>query len=245
MFEREFPYYDSFLAKQREFILALDSAALHPKKVKKIFSTGHEIAKRLHKYNALESEVLHPALIFNDFKGGEYQDYLFLPGRLHRWKRVDLVIDAMRYVKSPVILKIAGTGEDEGFFHKKASGHPKVEFLGKISDVELIDFYANTLAVPFVPLREDYGYVTVEAFKSCKPVITCTDSGETTYFVKNDHNGFVCEPNPKAIAEKIDYLFQNRSKAIEMGLKGRATIDYISWEKVATTLIDSLRTGCD
>jgi glycosyltransferase involved in cell wall biosynthesis len=241
MFEKEFPYSDPSLLEQRKFIHTLDSAALDPKRIKKIFSIGFEVTNRLRKYNGLESEVLHPALLSDNFKAGEYNDYLFLPGRLHRWKRVDLLIDAMRYTKSPVKFKIAGTGEDEGFFRNKARNDPRIEFLGKISDEELIDLYAGALAVPFAPLNEDYGYVTLEAFRSSKPVITCTDSGEPAHFVKNQYNGFVCEPNPQDIAEKIDYLFQNREKAAEMGLNGRKTTADISWANIANTLIGTLR----
>jgi glycosyltransferase involved in cell wall biosynthesis len=155
------------------------------------------------------------------------------------------MIDAMQYVKSPLTLKIAGTGEDEGFFRRRAANHPKVEFLGKIPDDELIDLYANTLAVPFVPINEDFGYVTLEAFKSCKPIITCTDSGEPTFFVKDGYNGLVCDPDPRAIAQKIDDLFQNQHKATEMGQNGYATTNNINWTTIATTLIDALRTDCD
>ena len=61
----------------------------------------------------------------------------------------------------------------------------------------LADLYADALLVPFVPKHEDYGLITIEAFKSGKPVLTCTDSGETLEFVRDGHNGYVVEPNAK------------------------------------------------
>jgi glycosyltransferase involved in cell wall biosynthesis len=245
MFESEYPNPVPPLLEQRKFIHVLDSIALKSTSVKKIYSIGHEVANRLQKYNLLESEVLHPALFFDNFKTGEPNDYIFMPGRLHRWKRVDLIIDAMQYTKCPVKLKIAGTGEDEGFFRKIANNDSRIEFLGRVTDDELVDLYAGALAIPYTPVHEDYGYVTLEAFKSCKPVITCKDSGEPTYFVKNDFNGFVCDPNPQEIAEKIDYLFQNRDKVEEMGLNGKSTIAHISWENIAQKLINSLEVEND
>lgn len=243
MFEKEFPYPDSTLLEQRKFIHFLDSAALSARRVKKIYSIGHAVSNRLRKYNALESQVLHPALLFNNFRAGEQKDYLFMPGRLHRWKRVDLIIKAMRYTHSPVKLKIAGTGEDEEVFRKEARNDSRIEFLGKITDQELIDLYADALAVPFVPINEDYGYVTLEAFESAKPVLTCVDSGEPAHFVKDNHNGFICEPDPQAIAEKIDYLHHNRDGALEMGLKGKITVSDIRWSNIAKELIHSLGVG--
>lgn len=240
MFEKEFPYPSPALLEQRKFIHALDYSTLHSQRVKKIFTIGHQVTNRLRSYNSLESEVLHPALLFDNFKEGALGDYLFMPGRLHRWKRVDLIIEALKYSNSRVKLKIAGVGEDEGFFRKKAGNDERIEFLGKISDDQLIELYSRALAVPFVPLYEDYGYVTLEAFKSAKPVITCMDSGEPAYFVKDEYNGFVCNPDPKEIALKIDYLFNYREIAEKMGLNGKATTAHIKWANIAKKLIDTL-----
>jgi len=240
MFESEFPHPTAESLEHRRFIQALDSAALGPGRIRKIFSIGHEITERLRKYNSRESEVMHPALLFDNFKAGLFDNYLFMPGRLHRWKRVDLIIRSMKYVKSPVKLKIAGIGEDEESLRTMAGHDLRVEFLGRVTDTELIELYANALAVPFVPLGEDYGYVTLEAFKSRKPVITCADSGEPTFFVKNDFNGFICKPDPEEIASKIDFLFVNRNRAQEMGMNGYSSITHIGWDGIANKLLDTL-----
>ena len=42
-----------------------------------------------------------------------------------------------------------------------------------VDDAELLDLYANALSVLFVPKDEDFGYITVEAMLSHKPVIVC------------------------------------------------------------------------
>ena len=54
----------------------------------------------------------------------------------------------------------------------------RVRFLGEIDDDTLIELYANALAVVYPPFDEDFGYVTLEAFLSKKPVITTSDAGE-------------------------------------------------------------------
>ncbi len=75
-----------------------------------------------------------------------------------------------------------------------------------MDDDELIDLYAGALAVVYPPFDEDFGYVTLEAFLARKPVITCTDSGGPNEFVVDGVNGFVCAPNPEALAAAIDQL---------------------------------------
>src|SRR5262249_26693290 len=139
--------------------------------------------------------------------------YVFLPGRLHRWKRADLVIRAFRYLRSDVALKVSGTGEDEAKLRELAGNDPRIEFLGKVAEADLPGLYAAALLVPFVPVHEDYGLITVEAFLSQKPVLTCADSGEPTYFVRDGETGFVVEPDPQAVAERIEYCINNPGHA--------------------------------
>jgi len=240
MFEQEFPYATDEQILQRKFIITLDTAALKYPRTKKIYVIGNEVRNRLFKYNHLESTVLYQGLLNDRFKEGSF-NYIYLPGRLHRWKRVGLVIEAMRYVQSPVELLISGIGEDEDKFVKLANKDSRIKFLGRVSNEELVEYYSNALCVPFVPLREDFGLVTIEAFRSGKPVITCVDSGEPTYIVCDNETGYICNPDPREIASKIDYFFQNPDIAEEMGIKGKLSIQSINWKTTAETLITALQ----
>ena len=239
MFDREFPNPGRGVLQQRELILSLDSAALKAPRTKEIFVIGKEVQQRLLAYNALHSKVLHQASSLSGFYTGRF-DYVFLPGRLHRWKRVDLIIKAMRYVRSPLKLLICGDGEDKKYFEDLAYDDDRITFLGKVSDQELIDFYANALVVPFVPIHEDFGLVSLEAFLSAKPVITCNDSGEPANIVEDGKSGFVCTPLPEEIAQRIDYLFNNQDLARSMGERGRTWAQSVNWENVSSTLVKSL-----
>ncbi len=239
MFDQEFGHSNNTLKTQQETIQKLDTGGLQYPRTKKVFCIGHEVSQRLLKWNGIKSQVLHPPLVLNNFNLGNYE-YLLLPGRLHRWKRVDLVIEAMRYVKHPVHLKIVGTGEDEKQLRILANNDERIEFLGRVSDQQLLDLYTNALAVPFVPIREDYGYVTLEAFAHAKPVITCEDSGEPLQFVKNGDTGFVVPPHPKEIAKAINYLVENPEKTKSMGHKGKEDTSYITWSNVSQTLLNCL-----
>jgi glycosyltransferase involved in cell wall biosynthesis len=218
----------------------LDTKALQHPRTRKVFSIGNEVSKRLLRWNALDSEVLHPPLGLDGFRTDGYGDYLLLPGRLHRWKRVDLAIRSMDYVRHPVRLVITGTGEQEAALRSLAAGSDRVEFRGRVSDRDLIDLYAGALGVLFVPLQEDYGYVTVEAFRSAKAVITCRDSGEPAVFVRNAVNGFVCNPGPRDIADAIRRLCEDRQAARRLGEQGRADTLELQWPRVVDKLATAL-----
>lgn len=235
MFERVFNNPTKVHYEQRAKIHARDFAALS--KVKARFAIGHEVAERLFRWRGLNAEVLHPPLGFSEFKCNKAEDYFFLPGRLHDWKRVDLVIKAILQSKLPMRLKIAGTGEAEAKLKDIANGDPRIEFLGRIDDANLVELYSRCIAVPFTPVHEDYGYITLEAFASKKPVITCNDSGEPARIVENSLSGLICSPDPLEICKAMEYLFNNRKNSADMGNHGFSWVSGMDWSKVATKLL--------
>jgi len=234
MFDEAFAQPGRELFYQRAKLHEIDFEAISGAKAR--FAIGHEVARRLYRWRGLDCEVLHPPLGFNEFKKGLSGDYFFLPGRLHPWKRVDLVIEAIRRSSLPLKFLIAGTGEAEAELKRLAAGDDRIQFLGGISDKELVNLYAGALAVPFVPLREDYGYVTLEAFASGKPVVTCSDSGEPCHFVRQFETGLVAPADPDSIRESLEWLWKNREQAARMGENGFRIIESMSWKTTAATL---------
>jgi glycosyltransferase involved in cell wall biosynthesis len=237
MFDQEYAPASPTQLQQRATVHRLDTAALQPARTRKIFAIGYEVAARLLHWNHLHGEVLHPGLRSAPFRTGPYGDYLFLPGRLHRWKRVHLVIKALRYVRHPVRLVIVGVGEDAGLFEELRAGD---ERRGRVSEDELIDLYAGALAVPFVPVREDYGYVTLEAFRSAKPVITCHDSGEPSRLVRHKASGVLCRPDPEEIGAAISHLYEHRDEARRLGEQGYADTRHICWSTSVAKVLAAL-----
>lgn len=238
MFHEAFPDAGVQQFSERARLHAMDLRAMGPIKAK--FAIGHEVADRLYRWRGLHADVIHPPLGVEGFQCGSVGDYFFLPGRLHRWKRVDLVIKAVLRSSLPLRLVISGDGEAEDELKQLANGDARIEFPGRISDEQLVDLYSNALAVPFVPVKEDYGYVTLEAFASGKPVLTCHDSGEPVRFVHNGETGLVCEPTPEGLCRAMEWLFTHRDQAAQMGQNGADLVAGMeSWPEVASRLMDA------
>jgi glycosyltransferase involved in cell wall biosynthesis len=237
MFEEAFPAPTREVLEQRRLVHALDTAALT--RPRRLFAIGEEVAQRLRRYNGLDAAVMrHPSSLRGLHEGAF--DYFLAPGRLHRWKRTDLAIAAMRHVRGPVELVISGAGEDEERLRGLAACDPRIRFVGRVSDRALTDLYADALAVVFTPEREDLGLVTLEAFQSAKPVITCIDSGEPARLIEDGRNGFVCRPDPTHIGATLQHLADHPDRAAEMGRAGQASLAEITWTKVAETLREAL-----
>ena len=89
----------------------------------------------------------------------------------------------------------------------------------------------------YPPYDEDFGYVTLEAFLSRKPVVTATDSGGPTEFVVDGVNGFVCEPAAEAFADAINRIARDRGRAASLGDAGFARAKLVTWDGVIEKLV--------
>lgn len=227
----------------RKKIHSMDNKFL--KESKKIYTISGKVADRLWRYNQINGEVLyHPPPLNGRYYCESYGDYIFYPSRLDPKKRQDLFIRSMRYIKSDLRLKIAGTGPELSRYKdiaKECGVEEKVDFLGHVSDEELLDLYANAFCVAYLPIDEDLGYITLEAFLSKKPVITCSDSGGSLEFVDDGVNGHVVDPVPERLAERINALYEEESGS-RMGEKGyKKIIDMnLSWDNVIRKLVEPL-----
>lgn len=209
----------------------------------RIFTISKTVAERLRKFNGIRAQPLyHPGPNAGLLRCESYGDYIFYPSRLDRTKRHDLLIKAMAHVKSRVRCILAGIGPEETSLRDLIArdGLPeRVKLIGFVSERELIDYYANALAVYFGPFGEDYGYVTLEAFYAKKPVLTLADSGAPLEFVEDGINGMVTSAEPTAIARAIDSLYERKQLAETMGKRGWQTINdlELTWDKVVDTLL--------
>ena len=114
-----------------------------------------------------------------------------------------------------------------------------MEFLGWVQDERLVRLYADSLTVAYTPYDEDYGYVTLEAFLSHKPVITATDCCGTLEFVEDVVNGKICDPTEESIADAINALAHKRKHAASLGAAGYEIARQITWDGVIEKLVES------
>jgi glycosyltransferase involved in cell wall biosynthesis len=178
------------------------------------------------------------------YRTDTYGDYLFSAGRLDRLKRFDLAIDALARCGPKVRLKIAGVGPVEHELRRQIARlglEGRVELLGFVSVEELIALYAGCRAVLYAPLNEDYGYVTIEAFLSRKPVITTADAGGPLEFVTPGNTGWVAPAEAGALAETIEQVWDRGTAQLRaMGEEGLAVASGITWERVVDQLVGAL-----
>jgi glycosyltransferase involved in cell wall biosynthesis len=225
---------------RRRVFHALDRYLL-TRNVHRLLAQSKTIQEGLRTWGKIPSEVLYPPPPIRDYRTEAYENYVFAVSRLHPLKRLDLLVRAMKQVKSKELRAvIAGAGEEEDSLRRMAAElgvGERVSFLGRIDDATLLGHYARCRAVFFAPFMEDYGFVTLEAFRSRKPVVTCLDSGGPAELVVDNCSGFVTLPDPTFIAQALDHLAESKDLAAFMGARAEQETRGLSWEKTVEKLL--------
>jgi glycosyltransferase involved in cell wall biosynthesis len=209
--------------------------------VTKVFAQSNTIRERLVKWGDIPSEVLYPPPPHRHYRTDSYDKYIFTVSRLQHLKRIGLLIRAFGHVKNSALKAvIIGDGPEKENLKKlilELGLENRILLQGPATEEEVIARFAGCLAVYFAPIREDYGFVTGEAFSCRKPVITTLDSGGPAELVQNGQSGFVCQADPKALAARFDELADAPAEAERMGEAGFSFISQLTWEKTVQTLL--------
>lgn len=222
----------------RDAVHAADARALLS--CRAVYANSRNVAARLWRSLGLESEPLyHPPPLAGRYRCDEYGGFLLCVSRLEPIKRVRLALEALALSRVSLPLYVVGRGSEEAALHRLAADlgiDRRVRFLGFVPDEELLDLYARCRAVIFPPYDEDYGYITLEAFSSRKPLITTGDAGGVLEFAVNGENAWVCPPAPEAVAEAIDATI-DAARCRRMGEAGHARVAPITWDHVVERLL--------
>ena len=223
----------------RQRITALDTRMFG--ECERIVTNSENTARRVQRFNGISARPLyHPPPLADRLRDGAYGDYVLAVARLEPLTRIDLVIRAMTHVASPIRLVVVGEGSQRAALEREAASlkvASRITFAGPLWGDSVADLYAGALGVVYAPFDEDYGYVTLEAFLAAKPVITTTDAGGPLEFVRDGANGFVCEPEPSAIAAAIDRLAADPTLAERLGRSGQHAARAITWDGVIEQLL--------
>jgi len=145
-------------------------------------------------------------------------------GSLQKRKSQEDAIRALSFVKNQKVkLLIVGKGikEYEDYLKdlvRKLGLEERVIFMGFRYDALNILYSSDLLVLP--SLNEPFGRVVLEAMACKKPVIAVNKGGPSEV-VRDEKTGFLVPPrDPKAIAEKILFLYVNKEVAREMGKEG-------------------------
>jgi len=124
--------------------------------------------------------------------------YFLVVSRLVKYKKVDLVVEAFNQLGWN--LKIVGVGREMRALREK--GENNIEFLGQLTDEELIGYYQNCQAVIY-PQEEDFGLVPLEAQACGKPVIAFGKGGILETIIEGETGIFFGEQTAESLVRAV------------------------------------------
>lgn len=220
----------------RLLVRALDKTALHRSQVSRYLAISRTVAGREGYFpRDADVEVVYPPSDLEGLHVGE-GEYFFTASRHDVPKRLDALVTGMRSYRGRTRLVIAGEGPQTPELRRLADGDPRVEFVGRVSPQQLVDHYAHAIGVPFIPVDEDLGLITIEAMASGKPVLTATDSGGPTEFVVDGQNGIIVAPRPEAIGAGLERL-ERLARSTHVKRRALEAVDGISWLGAAEAVL--------
>lgn len=196
-------------------------------------ANSNEVKRRIEKYYRREATVIYPPVdnkITNDklqitnktqiSKSKIKKEYYLTGGRLARAKRIDLAIEACNKLKVP--LKVFGRGfADYGEELRRISG-PTIEFLGEVSEDELVALYQGAKALIYPSEQEDFGIMPVEAMSTGVPVVALNQGGVKETVVSGKTGVFFDKPVVNSVVDaikRVNKLTINPDDCIEQAKK--------------------------
>ncbi|MGI6278269.1 MAG: glycosyltransferase [Patescibacteria group bacterium] len=142
---------------------------------------SNNVAKRVKKFYRAKSKVIYPPVAVDRFikasQKNKKEDYFLIVSRLVGAKGLEEAIVAAKNLGFN--LKIIGGTAGYETVKKKLEkiGQGRVEFLGRVSDEALADFYARAKGFLALAQDEDFGITVVEAQAAGTPVIAFNGGG--------------------------------------------------------------------
>lgn len=196
-------------------------------------SWGINKEKLIYIPNGIDTEKFSPGK--SDIKNKlKCTNLLVFWGRLGYQKNIQILIKAFKNINtSDAKLVIIGKGPDNKKLKALTNGNKDIIFTGYLPEEELLK-YARGADIAVLPSRaESWGLVIGEAMACELPVIS-SNVGKAEELL-GDGRGIILEKeSDMEIAEKIDFLFNNKNIAKDMGIRSRKFIvENYCWDEVA------------
>ncbi|MEA2762137.1 MAG: hypothetical protein QOD47_1421 [Gemmatimonadaceae bacterium] len=191
-------------------------------------------------YNGVDSSRLTP----NPLERSDKPLFVYL-GRLKKYKRVDVVINAFAELNVPeATLEIAGTGDYRASLEGLVNSlglTDRVQFLGFVPEDQKVHLlrraWASTLASP----KEGWGISNLEAAACGTPVVAANSPGIRESVVDGE-TGFLVPPDdPSAMAAAMRGIVESRDLVNVLGVAGRRFAENFTWDRAANDTLSHLQ----
>lgn len=161
------------------------------KHVRNFAANSHNVRNRIYKTYLRDASVLYAPVHTNRYRYEPSEGYWLSVGRVDKWKRVELQVEAFRQMPEKKLI-VAGPVYP-AYSWLRESAPPNVTFLGPVGEDRLIDLYSRCEGFITTAIDEDFGLTPVEAMASGKPVVAAKEGGYMETVI-DGHTGLLVSP---------------------------------------------------
>ena len=188
--------------------------------------------------NGVDLEALTPSLSGERFP----EPTLLYVGRLKRYKRIDLILQALAILSQRGIncrLIITGQGS-HGLRLKKLSVSlgiaDRVEFLGYVSETDKIELFRKSWIHLLTSPKEGWGIANLEAAACGTPTIASDSPGLRDSVLNGKSGILVPHGDVEILAQRIEHLLADKKLRVRMALEARRFAERFSWDVAALSM---------
>ncbi len=177
--------------------------------------------------------------------GLERNGYVFYVGGLEHRKNLGLLIEALSGIRSDTSLRVViagGSAGDTAVLRQLAESlgvTRRVQFLGKVADIELSSLYGGALALVYPSRHEGFGLQLVEAMAVGCPILAST-SASLPEILGQGGATFPAD-DAKGLGRLLIRLEQDQEWRMELAIKSKHRGLDFRWEKTARETIGVYR----
>lgn len=159
---------------------------------------------------------------------------LLFVGRMMWYKNTGLILDALSRLPDSINYKMVfvGDGSDKSSIEQYANKlglANKTYFAGAVHDREKMRAYFSAANLFLFPSTYDTAGLVITEAAACDLPSVLIDGSCAAEDVVDDYSGFLCNENPKSLADKIIYALSDEERLKRIGKNAGMSV-YLSWE---------------
>lgn len=184
-------------------------------------ANSRNVQNRIKKFYRRDSEVIYPPVelvdvVLQSKKTYKKKDYFLVISRIVGGKGIDLAVKAANKLRVPLKVVGAPAGWSQQLEELQETAGGTVEFIGHVSDEELIKLYSEAKAFLALAENEDFGITPVEAMACGTPVLAYRGGGFKETVIEGKTGMFIDELTPEAVCEGMSKIQDSRCKIQEL-----------------------------
>lgn len=218
-----------------------------PAKADRVCTVSHSMVPELKSYGLKKQVTVikngnDSVPMISEKKIGQGEFKIIFVGRIIDYKNLKFSLDCLKELKkrrSDFIFYLVGRGPHVKRFSKYAQKiglKDNVVFTGAITDKkQLRNMYAMSDLFFFTSIFDNDGLVVMEAANEGTPSLVLKDTGASERLT-DGVTGFTVENDAVAVAEKLEYLMNNRELLAEVGKN--ASVIFTSWQETVDAYLE-------